>query len=88
MAAGSIPHDILDLMALTCERHSHEGMAFSRVLSAYEARVGHTDEPIYRKRLAELYCQQVPAKKERVLTPPQRKALERCAQGEAYTMEG
>jgi hypothetical protein len=57
------------------------------VREAYERRVGNPEEPTYRKRLASLYCDLVPEDQDRLMTRPQREALERCAEGLPYEID-
>jgi hypothetical protein len=88
---GRIPQDVLDCMACSidawAEPESQEKLEIRRVLESYEKRAATADEPVYRKRLSQLYSSVVPLMKEDLLTPSQREALGRCAEGAAYLAE-
>jgi len=87
MGQGRIPQDVLDEIFQCCEPETDDGRIFHRVLKSYEQQVELPNEPTFRRRLAEVYCRIVPAENERLLTRRQRRALERCAEGEFYAEE-
>jgi hypothetical protein len=78
---GSIPEDVLVLVELSSVARDP---TLSSVLNGYRAHIDGSVEPTYRARLADVYCRLVPSKDERVLSPQQRNALERCVCGDAY----
>jgi len=90
---GRIPQDVLDCMACSIDAcaqpESREKLEILTVLESYEKRAATADEHelVYRKRLSHLYSSVVPLMKENLLTPSQREALGRCAEGAAYLAE-
>jgi hypothetical protein len=84
---GRIPDDVLDAVAASIRPIDHDSSRLIRVLEAYGQRVDRPEEPLFRARLAELYCQRMPAERDRLLTCEQNRALERCAEGAPYVEE-
>lgn len=77
---GRISQEVLDRVDISMDKESETWGA----LQAYEKHVGNPEEPMYRKRFARLYCELVPRDSDGIVTPRERAALERCAEGEPY----
>jgi hypothetical protein len=86
---GRIPPDVVDVMACSIDfwlpPGSDEKRELHRALEAYErAREFTCVEPDVRAQVSDFFVHCLPPECDRLLTPAQRRAIERCAQGEPY----
>lgn len=88
-SAGPIPEDPLVFMACSIDTwvapDSEDKRRLRTVLAAYRDKRASPQEPVYRRRLAQLYSEHVPRDGDQMLTPAQRDAVERCALGEPFS---